>query len=140
MNNDQSFKWYSLPYNSKLKHRARELRKAGNLSEVLFWQEVKQKKLLGLDFDRQKVIGNYIVDFYCKGLGVVVEIDGGSHQMKVEYDKERDLFLEGFDLMVIHVLDVEVQYNIDCVLDNIKSKLIARDSYIFNQYGLSYLT
>ena len=53
----------SLPTNPKLKERARELRKQGILSEVLFWNEVKHKKFLNLDFDRQKIIGNYIVDF-----------------------------------------------------------------------------
>ncbi|MGQ4005164.1 DUF559 domain-containing protein [Francisellaceae bacterium CB300] len=57
-----------LPYNPKLKQRARELRKAGNLSEVLLWQKIKNRQLLGLDFDRQKIIGNYIVDFYSASL------------------------------------------------------------------------
>jgi len=48
----------NLPSNPQLKERARELRKQGILSEVLFWKEVKQKKIFGLDFDRQKIIGN----------------------------------------------------------------------------------
>src|SRR5690606_11048916 len=56
--------YFSLPYNPKLKERARELRKAGNLPEVLFWNEVKNRQFKGFDFDRQKIIGNYIVDFY----------------------------------------------------------------------------
>ncbi len=45
-----------LPYNPKLKDRAKELRKAGVLSEVLLWQELKARKFLDLDFDRQKII------------------------------------------------------------------------------------
>lgn len=57
--------YMSLPYNPKLKAHARELRRAGNLSEVLFWNQIKNKQFLNLDFDRQKIIGNYIVDFYC---------------------------------------------------------------------------
>ena len=44
--------YMSLPYNPKLKERARELRKAGNLSEVLFWKEVKNKQFKGFDFNR----------------------------------------------------------------------------------------
>lgn len=67
-----------LPYNPKLKDRAKELRKAGILSEVLLWQELKSRKFLNLDFNRQKVIGNYIVDFYCDDLRLVIEIDGSS--------------------------------------------------------------
>ncbi|MDE4940769.1 DUF559 domain-containing protein, partial [Francisella tularensis subsp. holarctica] len=54
-----------LPYNPQLKDRAKELRKAGILSEVLLWQELKRRKCLIWDFNRQKVIGNSIVDFYC---------------------------------------------------------------------------
>lgn len=48
-------KWYELPFNPKLKQRARELRKAGNLAEVLFWNQVKKKQFLKLDFDKQKL-------------------------------------------------------------------------------------
>jgi len=55
----------SLPFNPQLRERAKELRNARNLSEVLFWQQVNKKKFKGYDFDRQKIIGNYIVDFFC---------------------------------------------------------------------------
>ncbi len=57
----------------------------------------------GLDFDRQKVIGNYIVDFFCASRGVVIEVDGASHDEKVDYDLERGTFLDGLGLTVIHV-------------------------------------
>ncbi len=120
---DGVVKWNELPFNPKLKHRARELRKAGNLSEVLFWQKVKNKQLLGLDFDRQKIIGNYIVDFYCKNLGVVVEVDGSSHDNKQEYDKIRDEYLESLGLKVIHITDVEVKKNMNGVLDYLQKVL-----------------
>ena len=76
-----------LPYNPALKQRARELRQACNLSEVLFWKAIKNKQLNGLDFDRQRVIGNYIVDFYCHEQALVVEIDGSSHNDKQAYDR-----------------------------------------------------
>ena len=73
---------YNLPENGELSSFARKNRKAGNLAEVIFWMQVHQKMFYGLDFDRQKIIGNYIVDFYVKRLGLVVEIDGGSHNEK----------------------------------------------------------
>lgn len=109
--------YMSLPYNPKLKERARELRKAGNLSEVLFWNQVKNKQFKGLDFDRQKVIGNYIVDFYCANCNVVVEIDGSSHDNKQEYDAARDAFLESLGLTVIHIPVADVMNNMGAVMD-----------------------
>ncbi|ORU66158.1 endonuclease domain-containing protein, partial [Francisella tularensis] len=101
-----------LPYNPKLKDRAKELRKAGILSEVLLWQELKSRKFLNLDFNRQKVIGNYIVDFYCDDLRLVIEIDGSSHDDKQEYDSIRDLYLLGLDLKVLHIQDIDVKNNL----------------------------
>ena len=72
-------KYAELPFNPALKERAKELRKAGNLAEALLWKELKSKKFHNLDFYRQKIIGNYIVDFLNANYGIVIEIDGGSH-------------------------------------------------------------
>lgn len=58
----------NLPYNPTLKSRAKTLRKAGNFSEVVFWKEVRNKSFWNIDFDRQRIIGNYIVDFYVKNI------------------------------------------------------------------------
>ena len=79
----------SLPFNSHLKKLLPEKRKAGILCEVLFWKQVHRRKFHGIDFDRQRIIGNYIVDFYVKSLGLVIEIDGWSHDVKKEYDEKR---------------------------------------------------
>jgi very-short-patch-repair endonuclease len=72
----------SLPFNESLKERAKKLRNNSTLSEVLFWMQVNKKKFYGIDFDRQKIIGNYIIDFYVECLGLVIEIDGGIHQFQ----------------------------------------------------------
>lgn len=109
-----------LPYNPKLKDRAKELRKAGVLSEVLLWQELKSRKFLGLDFDRQKIIGNYIVDFYCDALQLIIEIDGSSHNDKYEYDRIRDSYLLGLGLEVLHIQDIDVKNNLDSVMRYLK--------------------
>ncbi len=109
-----------LPYNPKLKQRARELRKAGNLAEVLFWDQVKKKKFLNLDFHRQKIIGNYIVDFYCPALQLVVEIDGSSHNDKIEYDKVRDEYLKSLKLKIVHYSDLDIKENLNSVIENLK--------------------
>lgn len=112
----KSKNYFSLPYNPKLKERARKLRKAGNLPEVLFWQRVNKKQFKGFDFDRQKIIGNYIVDFYCGNCQVVIEIDGSSHDNKQEYDAERDNYLESLGLYMIHITAKDVLQNLDGVM------------------------
>jgi len=96
--------YFSLPYNPNLRERAKELQRSGNLCEVLMWKQFQKRKFKDYDFDRQKIIGNYIVDFYCTDCHVVVEVDGNSHSEKVEYDQRRDAFLEGLGLTVIHNL------------------------------------
>ena len=100
--------YHDLPFNPNLRERAKELRKAGNLGEVILWRQIKNGRLNGLDFDRQKIIGNYIVDFYCANRGVVIEIDGITHNDKTDYDKERDKFLTELGLTVIHILSKDV--------------------------------
>jgi very-short-patch-repair endonuclease len=74
-------------YNPRLKQVARILRKNMTLGEILLWKELKGKKLLGYDFHRQKPIGEYVVDFYCPALKLVIEIDGDSHDGKEEADR-----------------------------------------------------
>jgi very-short-patch-repair endonuclease len=71
-----------------LKVLARELRRNMTLSEVLLWKELKNKSVLGYDFDRQRPIGNFIVDFYCKELALAIEIDGDTHIYRYDYDEE----------------------------------------------------
>lgn len=68
-----------IPYNPKLKELAKKLRQRMTFSEVKLWNELKNGKTLGYDFDRQRPIGNYIVDFYCKDLRLAIEVDGITH-------------------------------------------------------------
>lgn len=106
-----------MPFNPRLKDRAKALRKAGNLSEVLLWNQLKRGQLNGLDFDRQKIIGNYIVDFYCAEKNAVIEVDGSSHDDKADYDAQRDAFLAGLGLRVIHILDKDVRRDTAAVIE-----------------------
>jgi len=115
--------YYDLPYNAALKQRAKELRKAGNLSEALLWMQLNKKQLGGLDFDRQKIIGNYIVDFYCGQQHIVVEIDGDSHDEKEEYDLKREQYLNSLGLRVIRIYDIDVKTNLEGVMEYLKSEL-----------------
>ncbi len=106
----------SLPYNPALKEKAKALRKAGILHEALLWRELKSKKLHGLDFDRQKIIGNYIVDFYCAEKSVVIEVDGNSHDNRQREDARRDYYLESLKLKVIRLLAKDVLQNIQGIM------------------------
>jgi len=115
---------YNLPYNSELKLHSRELRKSNNLSEILFWKKVKNKQFHNLDFDRQKIIGNYIVDFYVKEFGIIVEIDGSSHIGKEDYDEIRETFLENLGIKVFKTLDLEVKVNLEGVLKGLEEFII----------------
>ncbi len=116
----------NLPYNPKLKKLAREKRQEGILSEVLFWQQVHKGKFHKIDFDRQRIIGNYIVDFYVKALGLVVEIDGSSHDDKVEYDAERQRYLEDLGLVVYRIADIDVKRNLDRVMGELERFVVEK--------------
>ena len=109
--------YFSLPYNPKLREKARELRKAGNLSEVLVWQQLFKGKFKGYDFDRQKIIGNYIADFYCTNCNVVIEIDGMSHEAKVEKDRQRDNYFESLGITVVRILAGDVLNRLNDVME-----------------------
>lgn len=108
-----------LKYNPKLKQKARELRNNSTLSEVLFWMQIKNKKF-GYDFHRQKPIDNYIVDFFCPKLMLAIEIDGTSHNGKVEYDKERQEKLESLGVRFIRFRDEDMKNNLEGCLDFLK--------------------
>jgi very-short-patch-repair endonuclease len=105
-----------IPYNPELKELAKELRRNMTLSEVLLWNELKQKKILGYDFDRQRPIGNFIVDFYCKELSLAIEIDGKSHIYRYDYDDERQRILEKLGVRFLRFEDIQVKKNITNVL------------------------
>jgi very-short-patch-repair endonuclease len=117
-----------LPYNPILKKRAKDLRQAENLSEVLFWMQVTKGRFHKIDFDRQRVIGNYIVDFYVKKLGLVIEIDGSSHEGKEEYDKERSDYLISLGLRVYRIQVVDVMQHLSMVMS-------ALEEYLITEYG-----
>ncbi len=105
-----------IPYNKELKKLANQLRRSMTLSEVLLWKELKQKKILGYDFDRQRPINNFIVDFYCKELQLAMEIDGDTHIYRYDYDEERQKELEKLGVNFLRFEDIEVKKNMANVL------------------------
>ena len=109
-----------LPKNKDLLSRSRSLRKGYVLSEVVFWKQVRNKEFHQIDFDREKIIGNYIGDFYIKSLGVVIEIDGSSHNDKEDYDNKRQLFLESLDLVFYRISDYRIKNDLINVMKELE--------------------
>ena len=105
-------------YNPKLKPLAAQLRSRGTQSEILLWNQLKGGQMNGLRFIRQKPIGDYIVDFYCKEVGLVIELDGLSHQCNevMDLDERKQSYLESIGLKVIRFEDEDVIRDIPNVM------------------------
>jgi len=105
-----------IPYNPELKELSRDLRKNSTLSEVLLWQQIQKRQIGGYKFLRQKPIHNYIVDFYCKELMLAIEIDGDSHNVKMDSDRRRQRDLELIGIRFLRFLDIDIKKNMEGVL------------------------
>lgn len=114
---------YYLPYNKNLKEFSRKLRNNSTLGEILLWKQLRAGSMDGYTFNRQKPLGNYIVDFYCKPLHLVIEVDGGYHfeeEQKIR-DDERQKILEGLQLNFLRFHDDEVRKDMHQVLRKIRT-------------------
>ena len=91
-------------------------------SEVKLWNEIKNGKLMGYDFDRQRPIGNFIVDFYCKDLKVAIEIDGITHEDHeiLLKDKIRQEELESFGVAFLRFDALLVVNKVEAVVREIR--------------------
>ena len=111
-----------LPYKPYLKPLAKALRKNMTFAEVLLWNELKQKRMCGYDFDRQRPIYNYIVDFYCKDLMLAIEVDGISHYSEEANidDNIRQREIEELGVSFLRFDDGEVRTDMQNVLRSIE--------------------
>lgn len=112
---------YYLPYNKNLKEFSRQLRNHSTLGEVLLWMQLRAGQVQGFTFNRQKPLDRYIVDFYCKKLNLVIEVDGSIHdtaEARVK-DQERQQVLEQMGLSFLRFHDSDVRYNMTFVLREI---------------------
>ncbi len=93
------------------------------MCEAILWKELKQKQMMGFDFDRQRPIDNYIVDFYCKDLMLAIEVDGASHftQQGVERDLIRQAKLESLGVRFLRFDDDDIKTDINSVIDIIRT-------------------
>lgn len=82
-------------------------------AERLPWRHLRQRQVAGQKFRRQHPMGNYIVDFACLEASLIVEVDGGQHADRQEYDRERTAWLEGRGFRVLRFWNNEVLTNIE---------------------------
>lgn len=129
--------WHGIPmprlhniqdYNDLRKNLRNKLTKP----EVVLWYYLKDRGLAGYKFRRQHGIGRYIVDFYCPRLRLAIELDGRQHyeQETVEYDKERDAFIQSLGIMVVRIPNSELLGNKHGVLEYLEKVINCRRSVL----------
>ena|ERR1035437_6705828 len=109
-----------LPYSDLAGQRAKELRKNFTTAEAMLWSAISKSAIRGYDFHRQKPIGDFIVDFFCPALMLAIEIDGGSHRYKGEYDLARQAWIEGLGVRFLRFEEMYVRRHLQDVLRGIE--------------------
>ena len=113
-----------IPYNIELTTKARENRKNETASERKFWFEIlKIDPFNRYRFNRQKPLLDYIVDFYCSKLKLIIEIDGDTHSEREKLDGLRTKKLNKYGIRVIRYNNEEVLKNIEGIYEDLRSKL-----------------
>ena len=92
--------------------------------------QVTKKRFHKIDFDRQRVIGPYIVDFYIKQLSLIIEIDGSSHDNKQVYDKRREDYLISLGLKVYRI-------SVSDIMKKMEFVIMGLEEYLIKEYGIS---
>ncbi len=118
-------------HNKNIVPLAKELRKNMTPEEKHLWYDLL--RTYPIKFSRQKVIGNYIVDFYCAKANLVIELDGSHHglETETEKDEERTKYLESLGLMVIRIPNYEIKGNFLYVcryIDSLVEKSLSQQS------------
>jgi very-short-patch-repair endonuclease len=106
----------------KLTEYARTMRKQPTEAEARLWHFLRAKQFFGLKFRRQQPWKNYIVDFVCHEVKLIVELDGGQHNQadKLDYDQQRTAILELEGYRVLRFWNNDVLLNTDAVLEGIR--------------------
>lgn len=104
---------------------AKQLRNNQTEAELFLWGHLKFITISGVRFKRQHPILYFIADFYCHRAKLIIEVDGGYHNLPEQYiyDKNRDKELEEFGLKVIRFTNEQVFNNIESVLNIIEGEV-----------------
>ena len=119
-------------YNRALKQPARDLRSNMTDAEQKLWSRVRRKQLAGVQFYRQKPLGNFIVDFYAPAAKLVVEVDGSQHLAPEHKERDliRDKFLAELGLTVLRLDNLQVLRDMDAAVERIASMIEERRNLI----------
>jgi very-short-patch-repair endonuclease len=104
---------------------ARRLRSGATSAEILLWQRLRKSQMGNHKFTRQLPVGLYVVDFCCRAKMLIVEVDGGQHDINWAHDTARTAFLNALGYRVLRFWNNEVRNNPDGVLDVIEAALRA---------------
>ncbi len=101
---------------------ARNLRKNMTDQERKLWKIIKNKQFYGYRFLRQYIIDNYIVDFVCCEKKIIIEIDGGQHNIteNITYDEKRTAYLESVGYTVVRFWNNDIDFNIEGVYQKLQ--------------------
>ncbi|WP_374273966.1 endonuclease domain-containing protein [Brevundimonas sp.] len=102
--------------------RARRLRAKVTHAESQLWDLLRGRKLENLKFRRQAPVAGFVVDFFCAELKLVIELDGGIHDLRTEVDSLRDERLIAAGFKVMRFSNGAFQSNPAVVLDAIRSQ------------------
>ena len=113
-------------HNRQLVPLAKRLRKEMTKEERRLWYDFLRD--YPVRFTRQKILGRYIVDFYCARAKLVIELDGSQHSEdhNIEKDAERTAFLEGYGLLVLRIPNNEISRNFRGVCEMIEAVVMER--------------
>ena len=131
-----------LPYNPHLKELARQLRNTSTKAEIILWQKLKQKQMYGYDFDRQRPVDNYILDFFCYDLMLGIEVDGYSHELIEIYNKDvvKEARMTELGIHILRFTDYQVLKDTDNVIRAIEGYILEFEQHTPNpsQEGSSF--
>jgi very-short-patch-repair endonuclease len=118
---ERGFLEQMLSYEKQLKTLSRYLRNNMTEAEKMLWQKLGRKQLKGHPFYRQKIIGTYIVDFYCPKVNLVIEADGGQHYTDIgkTMDSIREETLTKMGIRIVRFSDRDVFENMSGVIEEI---------------------
>ena len=109
----------NLKYLEKLKWAAKINRSKMTKAESKIWYDFLKNRPMDYKFTRQKPLDRFILDFYCSELLLVIEIDGGYHEKRLENDKERDKYLSCLNIETIRFKNEDVLNNLDVLKERI---------------------
>lgn len=113
-------------YNKKSeKEKRRSLRQNIVKAEKIIWEKIRNRQIEDCKFRRQYSVDKFVIDFYNPILKLAIEIDGESHFLEgaVEYDRERQTYIESFGIKFIRFTNNDVYHNLDGVLESIALKV-----------------